>query len=101
MSQFSMTSYQERFGECVNGVCTISTTRQSAITGLLSVGAVIGAVTSGSIANRVSTLSLARSNSTDPHQFGLRMTCIAFIVIHLIGAAIEVNHQHHLFCGSR
>jgi SP family sugar:H+ symporter-like MFS transporter len=70
-----MASYQQRFGECSNGVCAISTTRQSAITGLLSVGAVIGAVSSGSIANK----------------FGLRMTCIAFIVIHLIGAAIEVS----------
>ena len=49
-----MRSYQSRFGECVNGVCEISTTRQSAITGLLSVGAVIGAVGSGSIANKVS-----------------------------------------------
>lgn len=49
-----MSKYQERFGECVDGVCTLSTTRQSAITGLLSVGAVIGAVGSGSIADRVS-----------------------------------------------
>lgn len=49
-----MSKYQERFGECIDGVCTLSTTRQSAITGLLSVGAVIGAVGSGSIADRVS-----------------------------------------------
>lgn len=57
MVQFSMASYQSRFGECANGVCEISTTRQSAITGLLSVGAVIGAVGSGSIANKVSCAS--------------------------------------------
>lgn len=50
---FNMASYQRAFGECANGVCEISTTRQSAISGLLSVGAVIGAVGSGSIANRV------------------------------------------------
>lgn len=49
-----MPKYQERFGECVDGVCTLSTTRQSAITGLLSVGAVIGAVGSGTVADRVS-----------------------------------------------
>lgn len=70
-----MESYQRRFGECVDGVCTLSTTRQSAITGLLSVGAVLGAVGSGSIADR----------------FGLRMTCMTFIFIYLIGAAIEVG----------
>lgn len=72
---FSMSKYQERFGECVDGVCTLSTTRQSAITGLLSVGAVIGAVGSGSIADR----------------FGLRLTCMVFIFIYLCGAAIEVR----------
>lgn len=49
-----MPKYQERFGECVDGICTLSTTRQSAITGLLSVGAVIGAVGSGTVADRVS-----------------------------------------------
>lgn len=48
-----MPKYQERFGECVDGICTLSTTRQSAITGLLSVGAVIGAVGSGTVADRV------------------------------------------------
>lgn len=70
-----MSKYQERFGECVDGVCTLSTTRQSAITGLLSVGAVIGAVGSGSIADR----------------FGLRLTCMVFIFIYLCGAAIETS----------
>lgn len=53
-----MPKYQERFGECVDGVCTLSTTRQSAITGLLSVGAVIGAVGSGTVADRVSVFFL-------------------------------------------
>ncbi|AAW44539.1 hexose transport-related protein, putative [Cryptococcus deneoformans JEC21] len=72
---FSMSKYQERFGECIDGVCTLSTTRQSAITGLLSVGAVIGAVGSGSIADR----------------FGLRLTCMVFIFIYLCGAAIETS----------
>lgn len=52
-----MSKYQERFGECVDGICTLSTTRQSAITGLLSVGAVIGAVGSGTVADRVSFFS--------------------------------------------
>jgi SP family sugar:H+ symporter-like MFS transporter len=52
---FSMRAYQRRFGECdLGGTCVISTTRQSAITGLLSAGAVIGAVGSGGIAARVS-----------------------------------------------
>lgn len=84
-----MQSYQSRFGECVDGVCTLSTTRQSAITGLLSVGAVIGAVGSGNIANRVRliTTPVARHSL----QIGLRVTCITFIIIHLIGAAIEVS----------
>ncbi|WVF65292.1 hypothetical protein IAT40_000016 [Kwoniella sp. CBS 6097] len=73
---FNMESYQRRFGECdANGLCMLSTTRQSAITGLLSVGAVIGAVGSGSIADR----------------FGLRLTCLIFIFIYLIGAAIETS----------
>lgn len=77
---FNMASYQRRFGECdAAGVCTISTTRQSAISGLLSVGAVIGAVGSGSVANRL----------------GLRVTCILFIIIHMIGAAIEVSSHDH------
>jgi SP family sugar:H+ symporter-like MFS transporter len=68
---FSTYDYQQRFGE--NGVLT--PTRQSAITGLLSVGAVIGAVGAGSVADRI----------------GLRVTCMIFIGIHLIGAAIEVS----------
>ncbi|XAO26012.1 hypothetical protein I312_104845 [Cryptococcus bacillisporus CA1280] len=72
---FSMPKYQERFGECVDGICTLSTTRQSAITGLLSVGAVIGAVGSGTVADR----------------FGLRLTCMVFIFIYLCGAAIETS----------
>ncbi|ORY29639.1 putative hexose transport-related protein [Naematelia encephala] len=76
---FSMPSYINRFGECdAAGVCAISTTRQSAITGLLSVGAVIGAVGSGSLSN----------------MFGLRRTCMAFIFIHLIGAAIETSSKN-------
>lgn len=54
-----MPKYQERFGECVDGICTLSTTRQSAITGLLSVGAVIGAVGSGTVADRVSFFFMA------------------------------------------
>lgn len=71
-----MDAYQRRFGSCdAAGVCSLSTTRQSAITGLLSVGAVIGAVGSGSVADR----------------FGLRLTCLTFIFIYLIGAAIEVS----------
>lgn len=49
-----MPAYQRRFGEFQGGEYVISTTRQSAITGLLSVGAVIGAVSSGSIASKVS-----------------------------------------------
>ncbi len=52
--QFNMPAYQRRFGEFQGGEYVISTTRQSAITGLLSVGAVIGAVSSGSIASKVS-----------------------------------------------
>ncbi|OCF78908.1 hexose transporter [Kwoniella mangroviensis CBS 8886] len=73
---FNMDSYQRRFGVCdASGVCTLGTTRQSAITGLLSVGATIGAVGSGSIADR----------------FGLRLTCLIFIFIYLIGAAIETS----------
>lgn len=53
--QFQMEAYQRRFGQCdPNGTCYISTTRQSAITGLLSTGATIGAVSSGAIADRVS-----------------------------------------------
>ncbi|WVQ81832.1 hypothetical protein IAT38_003959 [Cryptococcus sp. DSM 104549] len=73
---FSMDAYQRRFGECdASGVCALSTTRQSAITGLLSVGAVIGAVGSGSISDRL----------------GLRTTCVLFIFIYLIGAAIETS----------
>jgi SP family sugar:H+ symporter-like MFS transporter len=82
--QFNMESYQRRFGTCdASGVCSLSTTRQSAITGLLSVGAVIGAVGSGSVANR----------------FGLRVTCMAFIFIYLIGAAIEVSLNQRYFSG--
>jgi MFS family permease len=74
--QFNMDAYQRRFGSCdAAGVCSLSTTRQSAITGLLSVGAVIGAVGSGSVADR----------------FGLRLTCLTFIFVYLIGAAIEVS----------
>ncbi|WVO14431.1 hypothetical protein L204_102064 [Cryptococcus depauperatus] len=73
---FSMRRYQERFGTCDSaGVCSLSTTRQSAITGLLSVGATIGAVGSGFIADRL----------------GLRSTCMLFICIYLIGAAIEIS----------
>ncbi|WVR08832.1 hypothetical protein IAU60_005890 [Kwoniella sp. DSM 27419] len=73
---FNMASYQKRFGECdAAGMCVLTSTRQSAITGLLSVGAVIGAVGSGSIADR----------------FGLRLTCLVFIFIYLIGAAIETS----------
>ncbi|WWC90948.1 uncharacterized protein L201_005886 [Kwoniella dendrophila CBS 6074] len=73
---FNMDSYQRRFGECdAMGVCHLSTTRQSAITGLLSVGATIGAVGSGTIADK----------------FGLRLTCLIFIFIYLIGAAIETS----------
>ncbi|ODN92108.1 hexose transporter [Cryptococcus wingfieldii CBS 7118] len=73
---FSMSQYQSRFGTCdASGICSLSTTRQSAITGLLSVGATIGAVGSGSIADR----------------FGLRTTCLAFIFVYLIGAAIETS----------
>ncbi|KAK1922999.1 hexose transporter [Papiliotrema laurentii] len=75
---FSMDAYQRRFGTCVDGICTLSTTRQSAITGLLSTGATIGAVTSGSIANKI----------------GLRKTCIMFILIHLVGAAIETSSMN-------
>lgn len=52
-----MEAYQRRFGECdATGACFISTTRQSAITGLLSTGATIGAVSSGAIADRVSLI---------------------------------------------
>ncbi|KAL7422677.1 hypothetical protein Q5752_001968 [Cryptotrichosporon argae] len=73
---FNMDSYKQRFGDCDStGTCTISTTRQSAITGMLSLGAIFGAVGSGAIADRL----------------GLRMTCIIFLVIHLIGAAIETS----------
>ncbi|WWD21400.1 hypothetical protein CI109_105885 [Kwoniella shandongensis] len=73
---FNMAPYQRRFGTCdAAGLCALSTTRQSAITGLLSVGATIGAVGSGSIADRL----------------GLRTTCMIFIFIYLIGAAIETS----------
>jgi hypothetical protein len=64
---FSMASYQRRFGECdAAGICALSTTRQSAITGLLSVGAVIGAVGSGSIAARVSIAHPYHRAQADP-----------------------------------
>lgn len=49
-----MSAYQRRFGEvCAGGDYCISTTRQSAITGLLATGATIGAVSSGFIADKV------------------------------------------------
>jgi SP family sugar:H+ symporter-like MFS transporter len=87
-----MDAYQRRFGTCVDGICTLSTTRQSAITGLLSTGATIGAVTSGSIANKVSPHDKCQTTSGSLHiQIGLRKTCIMFILIHLVGAAIEVR----------
>ncbi|WRT69327.1 uncharacterized protein IL334_006311 [Kwoniella shivajii] len=73
---FSMDSYQRRFGTCdAAGACVLTTTRQSAITGLLSVGATIGAVGSGTIADK----------------FGLRLTCLMFIAVYLVGAAIETS----------
>jgi hypothetical protein len=55
-AQFQMEAYQRRFGEPAGpgGAYIISTTRQSAITGLLATGATIGAVSSGFIANKVS-----------------------------------------------
>ncbi|KAK8843946.1 hypothetical protein IAR55_006738 [Kwoniella newhampshirensis] len=73
---FSMSAYQRRFGTCdAAGICALSTTRQSAITGLLSVGATIGAVGSGTVASKL----------------GLRTTCMIFIAIYLVGAAIETS----------
>lgn len=61
-----MRSYQQRFGECsAAGVCELTATRQSAITGLLSVGAVIGAVGSGSIASRVCFVPYSDVNTAD------------------------------------
>lgn len=54
-SKFAMDAYKNRFGSCdAAGVCALSTTRQSAVTGLLSLGATIGAVCSGYISNKVS-----------------------------------------------
>jgi len=54
-----MEAYQRRFGEPsgAGGAYVISTTRQSAITGLLATGATIGAVGSGFIADKVSQQS--------------------------------------------
>ena len=55
-----MEAYQQRFGEPAGpgGAYIISTTRQSAITGLLATGATIGAVSSGFIADKVSKAAL-------------------------------------------
>ncbi len=51
---FNMARYQARFGVCdANGACTLPTQRQSTITGILSVGAFLGALSSGVIAGRV------------------------------------------------
>lgn len=72
---FNMDSYNARFGEPTGSGNVIGTTRQSVITGMLSVGAVIGAVGSGSVASK----------------FGLRKTCMASIFLYLIGAAIETS----------
>jgi len=57
-----MGAYQRRFGEPSGpgGAYVISTTRQSAITGLLATGATIGAVGSGFIADRVSYLQIRK-----------------------------------------
>lgn len=53
-AQFAMDAYKNRFGECdAAGVCALSTTRQSAVTGLLSLGATFGAVCSGYVSNKV------------------------------------------------
>ena len=61
-----MEAYQRRFGEPsgAGGAYVISTTRQSAITGLLATGATIGAVGSGFIADRVSYLHLSKVNES-------------------------------------
>lgn len=58
-----MGAYQRRFGEPSGpgGSYIISTTRQSAITGLLATGATIGAVGSGFIADRVSHLHVSEN----------------------------------------
>ncbi|KAK4686949.1 MFS transporter, SP family, sugar:H+ symporter, partial [Tremellales sp. Uapishka_1] len=83
-----MPQYQKNFGTCdAAGTCTISTTRESAITGLLSVGAVIGAVGSGYVSDRI----------------GLRMTCIVFIAVYMAGAAIETSAftQYAQICVAR
>ncbi|KAL1407813.1 hypothetical protein Q8F55_007248 [Vanrija albida] len=72
---FNMSAYKERFGTCHDGICALSTMRQSSFTGLLCLGALVGAVGAGSISERI----------------GLRLTCIIFIVIHMIGSAIETS----------
>lgn len=74
---FIMPSYVNRFGVCdANGAnCYLPTIRQSTITGILSIGAFLGALASGPISGRI----------------GLRTTCIVFIVIYMIGVAIETS----------
>lgn len=75
--QFNMQTYASRFGVCdAAGVCALPTIRQSTITGILSVGAFLGALGSGSVADKI----------------GLRVTCLTFIFIFMIGIAIEVSH---------
>jgi SP family sugar:H+ symporter-like MFS transporter len=52
--QFNNTTFKNKFGSCdAAGNCALSITRQSSFTGLLSLGAIFGAVSAGSIADRV------------------------------------------------
>jgi hypothetical protein len=65
-----MDNFKERFGTCdAAGVCALSTTRQSAFTGLLSLGAIFGAVCAGTIADKVSCA--AHSDNAD-----VRLVCV-------------------------
>jgi SP family sugar:H+ symporter-like MFS transporter len=56
---FNMQQYSRRFGVCdAAGLCSMPTKRQSIITGILSIGAFIGALSSGAIASRVSVYNI-------------------------------------------
>jgi len=73
---FNMQQYSRRFGTCDDsGFCSMPTNRQSLITGILSIGAFIGALSAGPISGRI----------------GLRTTCLIFIFSFMMGIAIECS----------
>ncbi|KAL7412573.1 hexose transporter [Mrakia frigida] len=71
-----MPDFQARFGTCTaDGVCAVASERQSVITGIFSIGCLVGALIAGNIATRI----------------GLRNTNLISLFVFCIGIAVETS----------